>query len=189
MRSNNVGFTIHSSQKVSIGSLQAGFGAQDFFNGNIRKIRINRGLSYSANFTPSYTYGKIDSTVVFWDMNDLGTQIKASDSTYNGVLYNGVWIAGKSKMADHFANSLVLGPNKKEFMTKEDPTMASFSKGSSITQESYKGNQANVLGYKEKNSVLALPYTNDFPSYDIPKLKGRNAALYKDEVSVLTTLR
>jgi hypothetical protein len=65
---------------------------REFFKGYIRKIRVSKGLVYKAGFTPSFTYTKADSTLVFWELNDLGTRIKASDSAYNGTLYNGAWL-------------------------------------------------------------------------------------------------
>ena len=65
---------------------------REFFKGNIRKIRVSKGLMYKAGFTPSFTYTKADSTLAFWELNDLGTRIKASDSAYNGTLYNGTWL-------------------------------------------------------------------------------------------------
>ena len=63
-----------------------------YFKGNLRKLRVSKGAVYTSNFTPSYTYTKSDSTIAFWELNDLGTRIKASDSAYNGTLYNGTWL-------------------------------------------------------------------------------------------------
>ena len=63
-----------------------------YFKGNLRKLRVSKGAVYTSNFTPSYTYKKADSTLAFWELNDLGTHIKASDSAYNGTLYNGTWL-------------------------------------------------------------------------------------------------
>lgn len=63
-----------------------------YFKGSMRKLRVSKGPVYSSNFTPSYTYNKTDSTIAFWELNDLGTHIKANDSAYNGTLYNGSWL-------------------------------------------------------------------------------------------------
>jgi len=64
----------------------------DFFKGNIRKLRVSKGIVYSADFNPSYKYTKGDSTLAFWELNEgSGTTINCSDPTYNGVLYNGAW--------------------------------------------------------------------------------------------------
>jgi hypothetical protein len=92
MRSNNIGLNVYSSQRLSIGATINGTSPSDFYKGSIRKMRINKGISYASNFTPSYTYTKADSTIAFWELNDLGTRIKASDSAYNGTLYNGTWL-------------------------------------------------------------------------------------------------
>jgi hypothetical protein len=80
---------------------------REFFKGNIRKIRVSKGLVYKAGFTPSYTYTKADSTLAFWELNDLGTRIKASDSAYNGTLYNGTWLVLDSSKYIKLNDSLV----------------------------------------------------------------------------------
>jgi hypothetical protein len=64
---------------------------REFFKGSLRKLRVTRGIQYNANFSPSFNYVKGDSTLAFYELNDLGTHIKASDSAYNGTLYNGTW--------------------------------------------------------------------------------------------------
>ncbi len=65
---------------------------REFYKGHIRKLRVSKGNVYNANFTPSYTYVKSDSTYAFYELNEgTGTRIKASDSAYNGTLYNGTW--------------------------------------------------------------------------------------------------
>jgi hypothetical protein len=64
---------------------------REFFKGSLRKLRVSRGIQYNANFSPSFNYVKGDSTLAFYELNDLGTRIKASDSAYNGTLYNGTW--------------------------------------------------------------------------------------------------
>jgi uncharacterized protein (TIGR02145 family) len=65
---------------------------REFFKGNLRKIRISKGLIYTADFNPSYKYGRSDSTLAFWELNEgSGTKITCSDSSYNGILYNGAW--------------------------------------------------------------------------------------------------
>lgn len=92
MRSNNVGLNISSSQRLAIGATIMSTTPQDFYKGSLRKMRINKGINYLSNFTPSYTYSKSDSTVAFWELNELGTRIKATDSAYNGTLYNGTWL-------------------------------------------------------------------------------------------------
>ncbi len=65
---------------------------REYFKGSIRKIRVSKGALYQSNFTPSFSYAKGDSTIAFWELNDLGTHIKANDSAYNGTLYNGAWL-------------------------------------------------------------------------------------------------
>ena len=92
MRSNNVGLNIYSSQRLAIGATIMNTSPQDFYKGSLRKMRINRGINYLSNFTPSFTYSKADSTLAYWELNDLGARIKASDSAYNGTLYNGTWL-------------------------------------------------------------------------------------------------
>ena len=92
MRSNNIGLNVYSSQRLAIGATIMNTSPQDFYKGSLRKMRINKGINYLSNFTPSFTYSKTDSTVAFWELNDLGTRIKASDSAYNGTLYNGTWL-------------------------------------------------------------------------------------------------
>ena len=91
MRGNNIGLNIYSSQRLAIGSAVMVTTPTEFYKGSLRKMRISKGISYTSNFTPSYTYTKSDSTIAFWELNDLGTRIKASDSAYNGTLYNGTW--------------------------------------------------------------------------------------------------
>ncbi|MFY8166776.1 MAG: LamG domain-containing protein, partial [Sediminibacterium sp.] len=92
MRANNTGLNIGSSQRLAIGAAMLGTTPTEFYKGSLRKMRISKGISYSSNFTPSYTYTKADSTIAFWELNDLGTRIKANDSAYNGTLYNGTWL-------------------------------------------------------------------------------------------------
>jgi hypothetical protein len=92
MRSNNVGLNVYSSQRLAIGATIMNTSPVDFYKGSVRKMRINKGINYTANFTPSFTYSKVDSTIAFWELNDLGTRIKANDSAYNGTLYNGTWL-------------------------------------------------------------------------------------------------
>jgi hypothetical protein len=92
MRGNNIGLNIYSSQRLAIGSAVMVTTPTEFYKGSLRKMRISKGISYTSNFTPSYTYTKSDSTIAFWELNDLGTRIKASDSAYNGTLYNGAWL-------------------------------------------------------------------------------------------------
>ena len=92
MRANNTGLNISSSQRLAIGATILGTSPTEFYKGSLRKMRISKGISYTSNFTPSYTYTKADSTIAFWELNDLGTRIKANDSAYNGTLYNGTWI-------------------------------------------------------------------------------------------------
>jgi hypothetical protein len=107
MRSNNIGLNVYSSQRLSIGATINGTSPSDFYKGSIRKMRINKGISYASNFTPSYTYTKADSTIAFWELNDLGTRIKASDSAYNGTLYNGTWNVIDSSKYLNLNDSLV----------------------------------------------------------------------------------
>jgi len=92
MRSNNVGLNVYSSQRLAIGATIMNTSPVDFYKGSVRKMRINKGINYTSNFSPSFTYSKADSTLAFWELNDLGTRIKASDSAYNGTLYNGAWL-------------------------------------------------------------------------------------------------
>ena len=92
MRSNNVGLNVYSSQRLAIGATIMNTSPVDFYKGSVRKMRINKGINYTSNFTPSFTYSKVDSTIAFWELNDLGTRIKANDSAYNGTLYNGTWL-------------------------------------------------------------------------------------------------
>ena len=96
-RVNNLGVQgmVYGSQNLDgIGAnLDGGYVApREFFKGNLRKLRVSKGAVYTSNFTPSYTYKKADSTLAFWELNDLGTHIKANDSAYNGTLYNGAWL-------------------------------------------------------------------------------------------------
>ena len=64
----------------------------DFFKGNLRKFRVSRGVVYSTDFNPSTKYGKTDSTLAFWELNEgSGTTINCSNPDYNGILYNGAW--------------------------------------------------------------------------------------------------
>ncbi len=107
MRSNNTGLNIGSSQRLAIGAAVIGTNPQEFLLGSLRKLRINKGVLYNSNFTPSYTYGKIDSTIAFWELNDLGTHIKANDSAYNGTLYNGSWSVLDSSKYVNLNDSLV----------------------------------------------------------------------------------
>ena len=72
---------------------------REFFKGNIRKLRVSKGAVYTSNFTPSFTYSKSDSSLAFYELNDLGTNIKASDSAYNGTLYNGTWSISASSVS------------------------------------------------------------------------------------------
>jgi len=96
-RINNLGVQgmVSGSQNLDgIGAnLDGGYVApREFFKGNLRKLRVSKGAVYTSNFSPSYTYIKADSTLAFWELNDLGTHIKANDSAYNGTLYNGAWL-------------------------------------------------------------------------------------------------
>jgi hypothetical protein len=107
IRSNNIGLNVYSSQRLAIGAAIMNTIPLDFYKGSIRKMRISKGISYSSNFTPSYTYSKGDSTIAFWELNDLGTRIKATDSAYNGTLYSGTWNVIDSSKYLNLNDSLV----------------------------------------------------------------------------------
>ncbi|MFN5055563.1 MAG: FISUMP domain-containing protein [Bacteroidota bacterium] len=102
IKQNNIGSGIASSPNVTIGAsynldanvIQSSKNSayQNFFNGNIRKLRVSKGIVYSTDFNPSSKYVKVDSTLALWELNEgTGTEIKSSDPSYNGILYNGAW--------------------------------------------------------------------------------------------------
>lgn len=65
---------------------------REYFSGSIRKARVTEGIAYQAEFTPLTQYLPINTTIAYWEMNEgSGNIIQASNSTYNGTLYNCSW--------------------------------------------------------------------------------------------------
>jgi hypothetical protein len=115
IRQNNMGLGIVSSPNVTIGALFStinNYKFETFFKGNLRKLRVSKGVVYTTEFNPSYKYVKSDSTLAFWELNEgSGTTITCSDTLYNGILYNGSWQTFDTlknlKIGDRFAGGIV----------------------------------------------------------------------------------
>jgi uncharacterized protein (TIGR02145 family) len=95
IRQNNIGLGIVNSPNVTIGALFSpinNYKFETFFKGNLRKLRVSKGVVYTTEFNPSYKYQTTDSTLAFWELNEgSGTTINCSNPDYNGILYNGAW--------------------------------------------------------------------------------------------------
>ncbi len=137
-----------------------------FFNGNLRKIRVSNGVVYSSNFTPSFTYTKNDSTKVFWELNDLGTHIKANDSAYNGTLYNGTWyikdtVTGSVTVTTSVTDTVFNSP------ISVDGNVIS-NNGDSIIQKGIlfgTSNDLQLTGADQVNSYYTAPWPYDTAKY------------------------
>lgn len=137
-----------------------------YFKGNLRKLRVSKGAVYTSNFTPSYTYKKADSTLAFWELNDLGTHIKASDSAYNGTLYNGTWyikdtISGSVTVTTSVTDTLFNSP------ISVNGNVTS-NNGDSIIQKGIlfgTSSDLQLTGANQVNSYYTAPYPVDTNTY------------------------
>ena len=94
IRSNNVGMSLASiTTNLTIGTVTAVSGQREYFIGGIRQLRISGNVRYTSNFQPQLDNSIEASTIAFWDLNEgIGTTIAANISSYNGILYNGLWV-------------------------------------------------------------------------------------------------
>lgn len=139
---------------------------REFFKGNIRKIRVSKGLVYKASFTPSFTYTKADSTLAFWELNDLGTRIKASDSAYNGTLYNGAWyikdtISGSVTVTTSVIDTLFNSPISVNGNVTSNNGDSIIQKGMLFGTSS----DLQLTGANQVNSYYPAPYPVDTITY------------------------
>jgi hypothetical protein len=166
MRSNNVGLNIYSSQKLAIGATIQNTSPLDFYKGSLRKMRISKGVRYTSNFTPSYTYTKADSTIAFWELNDLGIRIKASDSAYNGTLYNGTWL-----IKDTVSGSVTVTTSVTDTLFNSPISVngnVTSNNGDSIIQKGIlfgTSSDLQLTGANQVNSYYPAPYPVDTNTY------------------------
>ena len=166
MRSNNVGLNVYSSQRIAIGATIMSTTPQDFYKGSLRKMRINKGINYLSNFTPSYTYSKGDSTIAFWEFNDLGTRIKSTDSAYNGTLYNGAWL-----IKDTVSGSVTVTTSVSDTLFNSPISVignVTSNNGDSIIQKGIlfgTSSDLQLTGANQVNSFYPAPYPVDTVTY------------------------
>ena len=94
IRANNTGMFVEPTPNLTIGTrIDPTLGPENFFNGGIRQLRISGNVRYTSNFQPQLDNTIDASTISFWDLNEgAGTTIAANISSYNGILYNGLWV-------------------------------------------------------------------------------------------------
>jgi len=129
----------------------------NFFKGNLRKLRVSFGANYTSNFTPSYTYGKTDSTIAFWELNDLGTHIKANDSAYNGTLYNGTWSVLDTSSSVNLSRGLVAWyPFTGNAFDSSGFANHGTVNGATLTNDRF-GNANNAYSFNGSTGYISVP--------------------------------